>query len=82
MQKIETYEGDIQTRIGVSLLLLTFVRTIELRGAKWTEINFEKAEWRIPAERMKMREIHIVPLSNQVLSLFEELKRIIIYKLV
>ncbi len=76
LEKLENYEGDIQTRIGLKLLLLTFVRTIELRGAKWKEINFDKAEWRIPAERMKMREIHIVPLSKQVLQLFEELRMI------
>ena len=76
LQRIEKYDGDIQTKIGLKLLLLTFVRTIELRGAKWEEINFDKAEWRIPAERMKMREIHIVPLSEQVLRLFEQLKNI------
>jgi len=76
MEKLEHYDGDLQTKIGLKLLLLTFVRTIELRGAKWNEINFEKGEWRIPAERMKMREIHIVPLSVQVLNLFKQLNAI------
>ena len=76
LQKLEKYEGDIQTQIGLNLLLLTFVRTIELRGARWGEIDFEKAEWRIPAERMKMREVHIVPLSAQVITLLERLKTI------
>jgi len=76
LKMLEKYDGDIQTKIGLKLLLLTFVRTIELRGAKWNEIDFDKAEWRIPAERMKMREIHIVPLSHQVLMLLNELKTI------
>ncbi len=74
LKSLEKHQGDIQTKIGLKLLILTFVRTIELRGAKWEEISIEKAEWRIPAERMKMREIHIVPLSNQALALLRELK--------
>jgi integrase len=60
----------------VKLLLLTFVRTAELRGAEWTEIDLEKAEWRIPAERMKMRRDHLVPLSRQAVAVLEELHRI------
>ena len=55
--------------------MLTFVRTVELRAARWDEIDFKKAEWRIPAERMKMRKLHIVPLSNQALALFEQQKK-------
>jgi integrase len=76
LQKLQGYDGDLQTKIALRLLILTFVRTIELRGAKWEEVNFEKAEWRIPAERMKMRETHIVPLSTQAIALFREQKRI------
>ena len=76
LEKLENYEGDIQTKIATKLLILTFVRTNELRAAKWEEINFDKAEWRIPAERMKMRETHIVPLSEQVQKLFAEQKQI------
>lgn len=72
VQKMENYDGDPQTRIGLKILLLTFVRTTELRGAKWDEIDFGKAEWRIPAERMKMPEPHIVPLSPEVVQLFRE----------
>jgi integrase len=56
-------------------LLLTFVRTGELRGAEWREVNFDKAEWRIPAERMKMREQHIVPLSSQAVSVLREMQK-------
>jgi len=63
-----------QTKMALKLLLLTFVRTVELRGATWSEIDLDKAEWRIPAERMKMRRGHIVPLSKQALALLKELK--------
>ena len=52
----------------------TFVRTGELRYARWTEFDFDAAQWRIPAERMKMKEEHIVPLSKQVIALLHELK--------
>jgi integrase len=61
------------TTIALHLALLTFVRPGELRAAQWIEVNFEEALWRIPAERMKMRESHIVPLSTQALTLLKEL---------
>jgi integrase len=80
LQKLERYdidnEGDLQTKLGLQLLLLTFVRTGELRGARWDEIDLIKKEWHIPAERMKMREKHIVPLSKQALEIIEELRPI------
>lgn len=62
------------TKIAFKLLALTFVRPGELRGALWEEFDLERAEWRIPAERMKMRSPHIVPLSRQALALLVELK--------
>jgi integrase len=74
LQKLEAYDGYIITKLGLKFLLLTFVRTMELRGALWTEIDFDKAEWRIPAERMKMRDPHIVPLSKQALAVLRELQ--------
>jgi integrase len=52
---------------------LVFVRPGELRGAEWSEFDLERAEWRIPAERMKMGELHIVPLSRQVVAILREL---------
>ena len=76
MQKLETYDGDAQTKLALKFLILTFVRTGEVRGAKWSEIDFEKKEWRIPAERMKMRDPHIVPLSTQVIAILKELRLI------
>ncbi|OQS24892.1 tyrosine-type recombinase/integrase [Chromobacterium violaceum] len=64
----------IPTRIAMHLLMLTFVRPGELRAARWEEFDEERAEWRIPAERMKMREPHLVPLSCQALELLKELR--------
>jgi integrase len=57
-------------------LLLLFVRPIELRAAAWSEFDLDAAEWRIPVERMKMRELHIVPLSLQAVELLRELKKL------
>ena len=62
------------TRIAMHLLVLTFVRPGELRAARWDEFDIERAEWRIPAERMKMRQPHIVPLSRQALALLATLQ--------
>jgi integrase len=74
LKDIDAYSGDILTCIGLQLITLTFVRTIELRHLEWSEIDLEKREWRIPAEKMKMDKIHIVPLSNQTIALLDELR--------
>ncbi len=50
------------------------VRKGELIGARWEEIDFDKAEWLIPAERMKMRRPHMVPLSRQALAMLRSLR--------
>ena len=73
LQALRTYGGDPATMCGLELILLTFVRTIELRAARWAEIDFKNAEWRIPADRMKMREVHIVPLSRQAVGILKSL---------
>ena len=70
---LEQYGGYRTTVIALRLMLLTFVRTVELRKAEWIEFDLDRAEWRIPAERMKMRESHIVPLSSQAVALLREL---------
>jgi len=75
LQKLEAYNGDAQTKLALKFLLLTFVRTSELRASEWQEINFDKAEWRIPAKRMKMRDPHIVPLSRQAMDILKELQK-------
>ena len=71
---LENYGGYRTTVVALRLALLTFVRTVELRGAEWVEIDLDAGEWRIPAARMKMREPHIVPLSRQAVGLLRELQ--------
>jgi integrase len=68
LRAIEAYPGTPITRIAIKLLALTFVRTSELIGARWDEVDFDAKRWNIPAERMKMRDPHIVPLSSQALN--------------
>ena len=74
LKKLSGYTGMIQTRLAFRLLILTFVRPGELRGAKWSEFDFDAKEWRIPAARMKMNTEHIVPLSRQAIKILKELK--------
>ena len=74
LRKLEEYGCRRETYIATRLLMLTFVRTGELRAATWDEFDFDNAEWRIPAHRMKMRDEHIVPLSVQSVKLLNELK--------
>ena len=64
------------TAIALRVLLYTFVRPGELRCGEWAEFDLDGAEWRIPPERMKMRELHIVPLAHQTVELLRELKTI------
>lgn len=73
MRAINDYHGHFVTKCAMQLAPLLFVRPGELRHAEWSEFNFETAEWRIPAEKMKMRAIHIVPLSTQTISILQEL---------
>ncbi len=75
MRNIDAYDGDYQTQLALKFMALTFVRTGELRFAEWTEID-EKKEWRIPAEKMKMRTPHIVPLSKQTLDVIAKLREL------
>jgi integrase len=74
MVAIDGYQGSIITRCALKLAPLTFVRPGELRHAEWSEINLDKAEWKIPAEKMKMRTTHIVPLSLQAITVLGEIK--------
>jgi len=73
LQKLAAH-GHAQTRRSLELLMLTFVRSSELCGATWNEFDIVRKEWHIPAERMKMRRKHIVPLSNQALGLIEQIR--------
>jgi integrase len=73
LRALHDYQGTAPIRCALRLAPLTFVRPGELRNAEWSEIDFKKAEWNIPAERMKMREPHLVPLSRQSLEILKEL---------
>jgi len=77
LQKLSCYEGEAQTRLALQLALLTFVRTSEIRFAKWEEfegLDGDEPLWRIPAERMKMRAEHLVPLTAQVVVVLSEIR--------
>lgn len=79
MRALSNYDGDELTKCGLRLLILTFVRTGELRFAKWSEFeNLDGTDplWRIPAERMKLRRPHLVPLSRQAVSTLQLLRKL------
>ena len=67
-------EIDPANKIALLLLMLVFVRNTELRGGQWVEVDFPAAQWIIPAERMKMKRSHTVPLSDWALELLQELQ--------
>jgi len=73
LRAMDSYRGSVIIRSALRLAPLVFVRPGELRKAEWKEINFEKSEWNISAERMKMRTPHLVPLSRQALEILKEL---------
>ena len=74
MRAINGYSGSFVTSTALKLSPLLFVRPGELRQAEWSEIDLEAAEWRIPPEKMKMRVLHIVPLSTQAIGLLKEMQ--------
>jgi integrase len=86
LHRIDTYTGRPLTRLAVELTLLVFIRSSELRFARWSEVDFETAMWTIPGEReplegvkhshrgSKMRTPHLVPLSRQALTILEKIK--------
>lgn len=74
LRRIDEYDGSPYTRLALKLMALTFVRTSELIGARWAEFDLEAAQWRIPAERMKMKTPHIVPLPRQAIAVLRELE--------
>ena len=74
LKRIDSYDGMLQTKIALRLLIHTFVRPGELRKARWDEFDLGVKEWKIPGERMKMNIGHIVPLSKQVIKMLEDLE--------
>ena len=73
MRAIQDYRGEPVTRAALRFAPLVFVRPGELRAAEWKEFDLDQAPWRIPGERMKMREAHIVPLLKQAVGILREL---------
>jgi integrase len=73
MRGINSYRGSFVVRCALRFTALTFARPGEIRKAEWNEIDFDNAVWRIPAERMKMRREHLVPLSRQAVEVLREL---------
>ncbi|MGI3476319.1 tyrosine-type recombinase/integrase [Providencia stuartii] len=76
LSSIDKYMGSQIVRVALRVLILTGVRPGELRKAEWSEINFDTKIWEIPAEKMKMRRPHIVPLSEQVIDLLKQIRPI------
>jgi integrase len=76
LRAIDGYAGGEHTRLALQFMALTFVRTTELIGARWPEFDAKFTRWDIPAERMKMKTPHIVPLSVQAKRVLEKLKEI------
>lgn len=74
MRAIDGFQGQFVTACALKLAPLVFVRPGELRRAEWAEIDLDAAIWRIPAEKMKMREPHLVPLSEQAVAILRELE--------
>ena len=74
MHAIYNYQGSLVVRSALQLLAFTFCRSTEIRNAEWKEFDCEDKLWRIPAERMKMKRDHLVPLSKQVIAVLEKLR--------
>jgi integrase len=76
LRAIDGYDGAMEVRLALLILLHVFCRPIELRFMEWEEIDFEKQLWLIPAPKMKMRQPHAVPLSPQAVRLLQELRNL------
>ncbi len=76
LNALDSYQGNSVTRYALQFITMTFVRPGELRSAEWKDVDIDKAIWRIPAEKMKMDEEHIVPLSSQAVALLKQIKEL------
>ena len=74
LRALDGYSGQPATAAALKLGPLLFVRPGELRRMEWAELDLDGAEWRIPADKMKMREAHIVPLASQAVNMLRELR--------
>lgn len=76
MAALEGDGGQAQTKLGLELIILTFVRTSEMRYAEWSDIDLDNARWVIPAHKIKMKRDHVVPLSRQALDVLKRLHKL------
>lgn len=76
VQAISAYHGGAHVLNALWFSAYTFARPGEIRNAEWSEVDFDAAEWRIPAEKMKARKVHIVPLAQQVIELLRRQKQL------
>jgi integrase len=76
LREVDAFEGQATTRIGLKILALTAQRPGEVRHAKWEEFDFQEKVWALPADKMKMRRDHNVPLPDQAIALLDELRMI------
>jgi integrase len=76
LQAIDCYSGSYVVKCALQLSPLVFTRPGELRHMEWSEVDLDNELWSIPAEKMKMREPHLVPLSRQAVKILEELKKL------
>ncbi|MDE3071841.1 MAG: integrase arm-type DNA-binding domain-containing protein [Pseudomonadota bacterium] len=74
LRAMDAYNGSLVTKCALRLAPLLFVRPGELRQAEWAEFDLDAAQWNIPAEKMKMREPHLVPLAPQAVAILRELQ--------
>lgn len=76
LRAIEGYQGGFVVRCALQLAPMLFVRPGELRAAEWNEFDLDAGEWHIPADRMKMKQAHLVPLSSQAVEILRELQKL------
>lgn len=76
LEALETYSGSILVKYAIKLLMLTGLRTVELRLGTWSEIDFDSGVWNIPPENMKKRRPHIVPLSRQAIAILRDVQEL------
>ncbi|NBX03917.1 MAG: DUF4102 domain-containing protein [Alphaproteobacteria bacterium] len=76
ISKLDGVETSLQNKLAVRLLMLTFVRTGEMRQAKWEDVDLKTNEWRLPPHTTKMRDLHIVPLSKQTIEVLRQLNEL------
>lgn len=74
LRAIDGYDGSIETKCALRIAPYVMLRPVELRSAEWSEIDFDKKQWKIPAKKMKMKRPHIVPLSEQAITILRDMQ--------